>query len=52
MRRFQTQKAQKPYPLGRHIPGAYIREYPREKISHDTEEIMVKIYLFEKLHDF
>ena len=27
--RFQTKTAQKPYPMGRHIPMAYIKEYPR-----------------------
>ena len=40
--RFQTKKAQKPYPMGRHIPiytyMAYIREYPPDTIPKLRQE--------------
>ena len=54
--RVQTKTAQKPYPMGRHIYMAYIREYPHLPPLPLTGSQKVGFYLFhpflEKLFPF
>ena len=50
--RFQTKTAQKPYPLGWHIPSLIKGSTPRGGIRYKVESILLIIVLHEKFLQF